>query len=526
MGKLRLRMAMVAIAAVIAGVLGVSVPAGAAPAATWSGLAATIDCSTLQSGYYHSLHLTASLTGLPASAQYVARMYDGSSAVVGADIPVATDAQGAAAIDAPVSGSLVSGDLYGVVVWSGTTEVAHNLVETNTCASGVAPTGTLAADAVCASRFLGTWGDVQDSAYRVHGTLTGFVPGETYSLRATATSGSASAVADPSGAVAYDLVVGGPLTSVGAAITTTSQADVVGTSTWAVADPCPAMKTAFPTRVSTESDVNGDALTDLLAIDYSGRLLYYQNHLSQNPSGPMFTSAQTIGSGWGPQFGLRTEAAGDLTGDGYSEVVAVRSDGALVAYYNNILANPSHLPYASATLIGSGWQSFTHITLGDVDHDGFADLVAERSDGTYWLYPNHFATNPGHMPFTYGVRIDAPGTENVYGYAAVDFNSDGYADLWTYAGWLNPNRTPAGSSQPYGTPLNVENNTLSQIGTLAPQSGWALGNYSSATVVPGVVVANPDGDGTLQYFEDLSGSGNVSSRIIGSGWQSIRQLIS
>lgn len=523
MGKLRLRVAVVALAAVIAGVVGFGAPAGAASTVTWSGEAATIDCSTLQSGYYHSMHLTASLAGLPTSAQYVARVYDSGSAVVGADIPVATDAQGVAAIDTAVAGSIVSGEQYGVVVWSGTTDVADTVVQTTACASGVAARGTLTADAVCTSRFLGTASDLEDTAYRVHGSLTGFVPGETYTLSTTPTSGSASAVADPSGAVAYDLVVGGPLTAVGAAITTTSQTAAVGHSNWALGDPCPAMKT-YPLRTPTNSDVNGDGLTDILAIDYSGNLLFYPNLLSQNPGGHPFVYGRAIGSGWGPQFGLRMEVAADITGDGPAEIVAVRTDGTLVAYYNNLYSNPPGMPYTTATVIGSGWQPFTHITIGDVNHDGYGDLIAERSDGTYWLYLNHYATNPGHLPFTSGVRIDAPGPESAYGYAAVDFNWDGYADLWSYGGWLNPNRTPAGNSQFFGTPLSVAKNALSALSTLTPQTGWVTGQVTGS-VVPGLLVVNPNGDGTLRYFDDLSGSGNDPPWIIGDGWQRFRQVI-
>ena len=513
-----------AVVLVVASVVGWAAPAGAATTVQWSGVSGTIDCSTLQSGYYHAVHVAASVAGLPPATQYTARVYSSAQNTIGVDIPITTDAQGSAVIDASLSGSVVSGRAYNLTLWSGQSLAARHALPTNTCASGVTPTGKLSADAVCPTRYLSSYGDVQDTAYRVHGTMTGFVPGETYTLATDYTAGSPSAVADPSGAVAFDVVVGGPLLWTGTHIGTTSQLQSIGSALWDIADPCPAMKASYPAGRPTESDVNGDGMSDLLAIDLSGRLLYYKNASWQNPGGLPFTTSQTIGSGWGPQY--RIESTGDLTGDGYAELVTIRSDGALVAYYNNMNSNPGRVPYTAGTLIGSGWQSFTGFTLGDVNHDGFADLIAERSDGTYWLYTNHYLSNPGHLPFSSGVRMAAPGFESAIGFAAVDSNTDGYADLWSYAGWLNPNLLPAGNSQPFGSYLSVEQNSLSNLGAFPPQAGWAVGHYNNSTVVPGVVAANPNGDGSLMYFEDLGGSGWPPPKVIGSGWRSIRQIIS
>ncbi|MDN4597182.1 FG-GAP repeat domain-containing protein [Leifsonia virtsii] len=526
MRRLRLRVALAAVIAMVVTLVAWPGPALAAAAIRWSPPTATTDCTTLQAGFYHSLHVTATISGLPASTTYTVRVYDSTSNAVGADGQVTTDTQGGAALDFSVSGAVVSGDFYSVLLSSGPTVITRAMVNASTCASGVAPTGNLSADAVCSTRFLGNWGDLQAFSYRVHGTVTGFVPGETYTLSAAGASGAPAAVADATGAVAYDFTVTGPLTTSGAMIQTTSQAQPVGEAMFVKADPCPAMKTDFPSLRPTESDVNGDGQSDLLAIDYSGRLLYYQNESSQNAGGVPFTTSRVIGSGWGPQYGIRMQAAGDLTGDGYSELVVIRSDGALVAYYNNINSNAGRMPYASATLIGSGWQPFVDVTLGDVNHDGFADLIAERSDHTYWLYMNHFATNPGHQPFTSGVRIAAPGYESAYGMAAVDANTDGFADLWSYSGWMAPNLTPAGATAPFGAYLAVETNALSAIGALQPQSGWAVGHYSYSPMSPGVLIANPNGNGSLVYIQVLDGTGTTSSTVIGSGWQSIRTLIS
>jgi hypothetical protein len=234
--------------------------------------------------------------------------------------------------------------------------------------------------------------------------------------------------------------------------------------------------------------------------------------------------SQTIGSGWGPQFGLRMESAGDLTGDGYSELVAVRSDGTLVAYYNNMNSNPGRVPYTSGTVIGSGWQPFTSITLGDVNGDGLADLIARRSDGSVVLYLNHFFSNPGHMPFSSGVPMTIPGLATTDAFVAADLNKDGYSDVVNYSGWASLNRTPAGSPQMFIDAKDLQGTILASLGQYIPTAGWAAGFYGSG-VDTGVLIANPNGDGTLLELEGAMGQMTMR-RVIGGGWQSIRQIIS
>ncbi|MGH1524762.1 hypothetical protein ACRAWC_12265 [Leifsonia sp. L25] len=65
---------------------------------------------------------------------------------------------------------------------------------------------------------------------------------------------------------------------------------------------------------------------------------------------------------------------------------------------------------------------------------------------------------------------------------------------------------------------------MSALSTLTPQTGWLTGQVTGS-VVPGLLVVNPNGDGTLRYFDDLSGSGNDPPWIIGDGWQRFRQVI-
>ncbi|WP_370056722.1 FG-GAP repeat domain-containing protein [Leifsonia sp. EB41] len=516
------------IGALIVGLGLVSAPAGAATTITASNLAGTTDCSSLQNGYYPGIHVTGSLAGLTPSAPYTVGVYSRTNGTqVGSDIALVTDAQGAATIDAALTGQVVSYSAYGIQVRSGSTLVfARGVFLSSRCDPGVAPTGQLTADMVCPTRFLtygGIYGsqNVDATSFHVHGTLTGFVPGQTYQLEDYQGGKlDASVVADASGALSIDMA----FTDTGSQhlsdnLFTSSQGQSVGTEYFAPADPCPAIKPSTQHALPNhDGDVNGDGAADLLAIDLNGRLLEYQNTHDSHP----FGAGQVIGSGWGSQFAAGKTVSGDITGDGYAEIVAIRSDGALVAYYNNMAINPGHLPYSSGTVIGSGWQAFTNITLGDINGDGYADLIAERSDGTFWVYLNGIRSNPGHLPFSTGRQLAGTFSVDPNGFAAGDLNGDGYADLFALDSWVNPNRTAAGASAPFGELSGASPWANGNISYANIQAGWALGDYLQ-TGNDGLLIANP-GDGSLVLVGDAMNDGG-SGTVIGSGWQAIRQII-
>ena len=525
MGRLRLRVAVVAIVAVIAGVVGVSAPASAASIGI-STVGLTIDCTTLHSGYYQSLHVTTRFWGMTAGAQYTGDVQVTSpQATIAFAAPVVADTRGYGTVDTTATGTFVSGGAAVIELYSGGTQVLSQQVGLGSCASGVTVTGSLTAEAVCPTRYLTDFGQEQATTRHVHGTLTGFVPAEPYTFTFSQSSPltTVSGVADATGAVQLDFMSDNLEASTYAGVYTTSQAQGVASADIVQTDPCPAMRTKYPAPAST-SDIQGDGLSDLVAIDFSGRLLYYENDSWLRISGLPFTTSLVIGSGWGPQYGIRMQSMGDMTGDGYADLVAVRSDGSLVAYYNNIKSNPGHMPFTSGTVIGSGWQGFTSITLGDVNGDGFADLIARKADGTVWLYLNHFLSNPRHLPFSTGVPMTIPGLGLTDSFVAADVNRDGYADIVSSAGWTSLNRAPAGSPQMFIDAKGPQSGILNTLAADAPRAGWVAGVFNSWYIVTGVVIANPNGDGSLLYLEGLGYSG--TAKVIGSGWQTIRTIIS
>jgi hypothetical protein len=163
-------------------------------------------------------------------------------------------------------------------------------------------------------------------------------------------------------------------------------------------------------------DVTGDGYDDLIAARPDGTLWLYGN--SQNASAPYSTGIQ-IGTEW-HQFSKITAA--DVTGDGRADLMATRPDGTLWLYTNE---GSNTAPYSTGTQIGAGWETINRVTAADVTGDGRADLVATRPDGTLWLYTNEGSNT---APYSTGTQIGA-GWETINRVTAADVTGDGRADL-------------------------------------------------------------------------------------------------
>ncbi|MEU1857807.1 FG-GAP-like repeat-containing protein, partial [Micromonospora aurantiaca (nom. illeg.)] len=232
-----------------------------------------------------------------------------------------------------------------------------------------------------------------------------------------------------------------------------------------------------PVRDPWIADVTGDGFHDLVATKSDGSMWLFSNNYIRDGATP-YGDVRQIGSGWG---NYERVINADANGDGFADMLGIKADGTMWLFSNNF-ARDGGAPYGDVRQIGSGWGNYTRIIAADANGDGFTDLLGIKADGTMWLFSNNFARDGGAP---YGdVRQIGSGWGNYTRIIAADANGDGFTDLLGIKAdgtmWLFSNNYTRDGAIPYGD--------VRQIG-----SGW--GNYTR------IIAADANGDG----FTDLLG---------------------
>jgi hypothetical protein len=200
----------------------------------------------------------------------------------------------------------------------------------------------------------------------------------------------------------------------------------------------------YGTSVASAGDVNGDGYADLVVgAPAAGQLgenpgdayIYLGG-----PSGLTTTPSTTLIGGAEDQlFGNSVASAGDVNGDGYADLVvgAVGFSKNSVPGAHVFLGSAGGLATAPATTLnrpdgssepGNDLFGYSVASAGDVDGDGYADLVVGASGGAYVFHGDSNGIVTGGA-----TRLSNPAPGNgVFGLSvasAGDVNGDGYADV-------------------------------------------------------------------------------------------------
>ncbi|SCG57919.1 FG-GAP-like repeat-containing protein [Micromonospora coxensis] len=277
-----------------------------------------------------------------------------------------------------------------------------------------------------------------------------------------------------------------------------------------------------PVKDPGVADVTGDGYHDLVARKTDGTLWLYSNNIERDNGVPYSgASSRQIGSGWS---GSDRIVNADVTGDGFTDVLLVKSDGTMILYSNNIVRDDG-APYSSSASrqVGSGWNNFDRIVGADVTGDGFTDLVARKTDGTLWLYPNNIVRDNGIPYSSPAARQIGSGWNGFDTLVGADVTGDGFTDLVARKTdgtlWMYANNIVRDNGVPYSA--------AQQIG-----SGWNGFDTLVGADVTGDgftdLVARKT-DGTLwMYANNIVRDNGVpysAAQQIGSGWNGFNSII-
>ena len=193
----------------------------------------------------------------------------------------------------------------------------------------------------------------------------------------------------------------------------------------------------FGYSVSTAGDVNGDGYSDVIvgAYGYSsetGRAYLFYGGVTMDTLSDLTMTGDVAGN----NFGYSVSSAGDVNGDGYSDVIAgaisySSSTGRAYIFFGGLTMDAG----ADVTMTGQNTNDFfgnTVSSAGDVNGDGYSDVIAGAFGNSSATGRAYVYLGGGSMNNSPDITMKGEATSNNFGFSvssAGDVNGDGYSDL-------------------------------------------------------------------------------------------------
>jgi hypothetical protein len=206
---------------------------------------------------------------------------------------------------------------------------------------------------------------------------------------------------------------------------------------------CTQEEADFGCSVSSAGDVNGDGFSDVIAgayrydngfLDEGAAFVWYGSSTGLGPIGTP-SNADWSGFGTAHNYGYSVSTAGDVNGDGYSEIIIGTTNNGNVNLYNGSPAGLSVTSNWTTVLPGSSFD-ISVSAAGDVNGDGYSDVVigtpnftgGQTNEGKVLVYQG----SSSGLPVSPSWSAESNQTEANLGGSvctAGDLNGDGYSDI-------------------------------------------------------------------------------------------------
>jgi hypothetical protein len=289
----------------------------------------------------------------------------------------------------------------------------------------------------------------------------------------------------------------------------------------------------FGWSVSTAGDLNGDSYSDVIVstkelnngqIDEGGVYVYYGSASGINTATVHFLEANQAYS----YFGWSVASAGDINGDGYSDVlvgapyfdIGGATDGGVVFVYHGsaagIITTPADTLYKPNNYYSTFGKSVA--SAGDLNADGFSDIVIGAplftddvdltpTEGAAFVY---YGSATGIVDSPTILQCNQAGAEMGNAVASAgDVNGDGYADLMVGAEWYDAGQINEGVAFIYhGSATGISNNA-----SIVLEVNLTAFRFGSSVAAAGDI----NGDGFADVIVGQPYFGNNSNGTANSG---------
>ena len=260
-------------------------------------------------------------------------------------------------------------------------------------------------------------------------------------------------------------------------------------------------------RVAGAGDVNGDGYSDVIVgahlydngEDDEGRAFVYHGSSTGLSTTPAWIVEGNLASA---QFGYAVANAGDVNGDGFSDVIVgarmfpdenflgVPGDGKAFVYHGSptgLATSPAWT--AVSQQIGTEF-AFSVASAGDVNGDGFGDVVVgamafdngEANEGQAYVYKG----SPSGLQAMPAWTAESNNSESLFGRlvaSAGDVNQDGYSDVFIGAPFFHNVETAEGKGFVYhGSAAGLSTTAAWTVESNVTSAGFAFAAASAGDV--------------------------------------------